>query len=187
MVVDFGMDNRVERDRRGGRRPRRFTDAAVYVTGGRWGPRRLHVSQCLATLRAEDVYDDLMRQGKAGVGPGWRGTPEIRSASGAVWTVAVEIRANPIWRIGRLFFRCSGCDRLATRLYVPVERLDPRCRRCWGLNYRSQSENYKATGYLGRLFGALALATTAENRQARRRASRLRQAERRRFLNRSGR
>src|SRR5229473_1410253 len=59
------------------------------------------------------------------------------------WSLKVEVLPNPIWRRGRLFYRCPACGRRATRLYVPFSGLQPRCRRCWGLSYESQSWSYE--------------------------------------------
>ena len=55
----------------GGRRPRRWIPPlGEFVScAGRWGRRRVHVSQCWFTLRAEDVYERIRH--------GW--TPPLQS------------------------------------------------------------------------------------------------------------
>lgn len=63
--------------------------------------------------------------------------------------------------------------RRATRLYVPVFGVAPRCRRCWGLSYASQSWSYKRVGLLGPLYGQVAYATTRIRRAKRRAAARV--------------
>ena len=119
-------------------RPRHIPSDVPVSSSGRWGPRRVHVGQCAAILPAELVYERLICD-RESFGPGsvlalsW--APE--GASGRRWTLEAEILSNAVWRRGRLFFRCPRCERRATRLYVPVVGLEPRCRRCWGLNYES--------------------------------------------------
>ena len=172
--------------RRGGRRPRRYItpgrDADVWVSSGRWGARRARVEQC-ATLAAELVYHHLLCNGEE-LGPGWRArlkwTPNNADVSSIV---EAEIVENAVWRRGRLFFRCAACQRRATRLYVPVAGVQPRCRRCWGLSYESRSWSYKATGFLAAL-GPIAYATTLERRERRRESARARYDERRSRLRR---
>lgn len=170
--------------RRGGRRPR-FMPSGEPVSSSsyRWGRRRARVGQCAAILGAEFVYGQLICEGQA-FGPGFRATFAWTPAggSGASWDIAVEVLANAVWRRGRLFFRCGHCRRRATRLYIPVARLEPRCRRCWGLSYESQSWSYCGTGFWGRLMGPLAHATTLERRKQRRHAARARYDSRRSFL-----
>jgi hypothetical protein len=91
------------------------------------------------------------------------------------WHLDVEIIPNPIWRIGRLFFACPGCNRRAARLYVPLSGSEPRCRGCWGLNYTSQSWSYH-----GGLWQRIpCYVTTTNKREAARRAARERYAKRR--------
>src|SRR5262249_8465255 len=120
----------------------------------------------------------------SGRGPGSRATLTwTPHGSTSSWTVEAELRANAVWRRGRLFLRCPKCERRATRLYVRVENLEPRCRRCWGLAYESQSWCYKATGPLAFL-GPIAYVTTHERRKQRFEAATKRYAERRRLLSR---
>lgn len=113
---------------------------AVVSCAGRWGRRRAHVSQCACVWRAETLYDALLADGSCQ--PGVRG-----SASAWIgkqrWVVGFEVRPNPVWRWGRVFFRCPHCTGRCTRLYAPLRDLQPRCRRCWGLSYESQQWNYK--------------------------------------------
>jgi hypothetical protein len=164
--------------RRGGRRPRQVPSDVPVSSSGRWGRRRARVGQCAAILAAELVYDKLVREG-ATLAPGWRAVLAWKpDGSGASWDVGAEVLANAVWRRGRLFLRCSHCRRRATRLYVPVVGLEPRCRRCWGLSYESQSWSYKATGFLAAL-GPIAYATTLERRKQRRESARVRYEARR--------
>jgi hypothetical protein len=159
-------------ERRGG--PRRNwifpSEAAVSVSSGRWGRRRVRDYECWVVLRVEDLYTGLLRSGLR-LEPG--GGVHIRATGGL--PVEIEVVPNPIWRKGRLFFTCRGCRRRATRLYVPVEGVDPRCRRCWGLNYESQRWSYHG-GFSAR---EICHITTDRERRARRRAARARYAERR--------
>ena len=163
-------------------------DAAVWIPSGRWGPKRVRVSQCLA-LRAEDAYTDLLRDDAARARPGARGSLEwtVQGGSGRSASVAVawELRPNAVWRHGRLFFRCPGCSKLATRLYVPREDTGAACRRCWGLTYESrQQRNYKSgPSFLpGYSIGNLAHWLTWSARERRAEDAAKRYAERREIL-----
>ena len=176
--------------RRGGYRGRRCVvpgQAPVWVPSGRWGPRRARVEECQAILRAESIYDTIVRSGDY-FGPGsrgfltWQPHTESLGKSSPVWNLTFDVLANAVWRRGRLFLQCPHCARRATRLYVPIANLQPRCRRCWGLNYALQSWSYKPTGFLGGLLGPLAYATTFERRKKRREASKARYEARRQFL-----
>ena len=171
--------------RRGGYRLRRYVvpaDVPAWISSGRWGPRRVRVERCV-TLRAELVYGQMICEG-AHFAPGARATLSWKPHGGieTSWEITVEVLPNAVWRRGRLFLRCRHCDIRATRLYVPVEGLEPRCRRCWGLSYESQSWSYKASGFLGGLFGPVAYLTTSERRKERQRAARARYDIRREFL-----
>lgn len=170
--------------RRGGWRRRYIIpgEVPVWVSSGRWGPRRARVGQCSAVLTAELVYHNAVLQRET-FGPGSRATLAWKpdACSDTSWRIEVEVLANAVWRRGRLFFCCPNCHRHATRLYVPVVGTEPRCRRCWGLSYESQSWSYTATGFLA-AFGPIAYATTHERRKQRREASRARYAARRSFL-----
>lgn len=166
---------------RGGRRPRQIpTSAPVFVANGRWGRKRARVEQCAATLAAELFYGTLLAAGEP-LRPGWRG---VRSwfphgPTGPSWEVDAEIRTNAVWRRGRLFLYCANCQRLAARLYIPVVGLEPRCRRCWGLAYVSQTWSYKPVAWLGKALGPVARATTYARREKRREAAQARYADRR--------
>lgn len=160
-------------------------DAPVWVSSGRWGRRRARVAECVGVVRAEDVYAKLLTDSPPGtVGPGWRGhaTFTLASGEGGERHFRIEVRANPVWRMGRVFLRCPACDRRATRLYVPVADADLRCRRCWGLSYESQSWSYRSEVRVGALVFPLNLCrhTTQLHRDKRRQAARLRYAARRR-------
>jgi len=158
-----------------------YTDVPV-TSSGRWGRRRARVSQCAAILAAELVYDRMVCDGST-FGPGSQAmlswTPQ--PGSGQSWDIRAELLPNAVWRRGRLFLRCPHCEQRATRLYVPIAALEPRCRRCWGLSYESQSWSYKATGAFAFL-GPLAYATTLERKKERKRASRDRYDARRALL-----
>jgi hypothetical protein len=163
-------------------------DAAVWVSSGRWGPKRVRVSQCLA-LRAEDAYTCLLRENAARVRPGEQGsarwTVSDSSGESASFAADWELRANGVWRHGRLFFRRPKCSRLATRLYVPRVDMGAACRRCWGLTYESRQErNYKPRGSI---LGFLTLQMSAHwytltAREGRAEAAEKRYAERREIL-----
>ena len=97
-----------------------------------------------------------------------------------------ESRANAVWRHGRVFLRCNGCSRLATRLYLPDPDTFLACRRCWGLTYESQTKrNYKEArpGGLSAQLGvsprSIAHDQTMAERERQAAASWLRWAERR--------
>src|SRR5262245_54596721 len=139
--------------RRGGWRLRRYSlpnQAPVWVPSGRWGPRRARVEQCAAVLGAELVYHRAICDGQT-FGPGSHATltRKPHGDSGPSWEIKAEVRPNAVWRRGRMFLCCPRCFRRATRLYVPVNGLEPRCRNCWGLAYESQSWSYKPVGFLG--------------------------------------
>ncbi len=173
---------------RGGRRPRKCPgDVPVWVSSDRWGRRRARVTECWAVLCAEHVYTFLLR-GPEPVEAGGRGkvtwTPD-----GWSFTADFEIRANSVWRHGRVFLRCSRCSRLATRLYVPTETAWLACRRCWGLTYQSRTQNnYKdGTACAGLPFShrSMAQVQTYHERRRRHAACVERWAERRKLLNRT--
>ena len=163
-------------------------DAAVW-TGGRWGPRRIKVSECRAVLKAEEIYTDLLRDDSSRVRPGGRGTVEwTLSGHSAPLSVKFELRANSVWRFGRLFLSCPRCGRLATRIYLPSEDSGLACRRCWGLSYESrQQRNYRAgSSPWGVILSPLtyAMCRAEDARQARAEAAAKRYAERRGILGR---
>jgi hypothetical protein len=167
--------------------------AGVWCSGGRWGPRRTRTNECWATLRAEDVYTAVLQANESATKAGAQGT--------VIWTVEGgrdvhanwEIRANAVWRRGRMFLDCRHCGKRCTRLYLPLEDSSPRCRRCWGLTYASRTlQNYKDSLWGGRQFAWMfgttqrdwAFSTTDERRAQRRSTSRDRWVQRRPYLSR---
>ncbi len=179
---------------RGGRRKRsidRFT-APVWCPGGRWGGRRVRTSECEMQIRSETVYIELLKQAAQGqqLGPGSRGTVTYQW-NGRELVANWEVLANSVWRFGRVFFRCSRCRRLCTRLYVPLENLDFGCRRCWGLSYASQTlQNYKNTLWGRSQFAKMFMTTqrdwsfsmTCERRERRAEAAAERWNKRKKYL-----
>jgi hypothetical protein len=104
------------------------------------GGRRARTDECAVTLQAEAVYVELQQQ-QIACGPGTRGAYTRRRGRhelSAEW----EAVANPVWRGGRIFFRCGQCRRRATRLYLPVRSAWLACRRCWNLAYPTQWNTY---------------------------------------------
>jgi hypothetical protein len=175
--------------RRGGPRRRWITraDADVWCPGGRWGPRRTRVTECWATLRAEDFYTALLGRPGEKVSPGSHGSVSCTLRDRPL-TADWELRQNAVWRFGRLFLKCPRCARRATRLYWPLETSWLACRRCYGLSYNSRAlNNYKDSlwgrGEFARAFGTTqrqwAYERTDEGRSERQKASRERWATRR--------
>jgi hypothetical protein len=165
----------------GGRRPRRMpSDVRVTSTSDRWGHRRARVEQCVAVLKAEDLYGQLVCE-QTTFGPGSRFGLSV-TLFGAAWWLDAEVLPNAVWRRGRVFFRCAHCRRRATRVYLPLAGLEPRCRRCWGLGYASQAYTYRPIGGPSSLWAALCLLGKDERRQERQRRARARWAGRRPFL-----
>jgi hypothetical protein len=102
----------------------------------------VRVTQCWALCTAEAVYTELLRGGIDNRREGACGSVNW-SPPGRSVTVEWELRANAVWRFGRLFLRCPRCERRATRIYLPTPEAWPACRRCWGLTYESrQLRNY---------------------------------------------
>ena len=164
-------------------------DAAVWIESGRWGPKRVKVSQCWATLRAEDVYTGLLRDDSKRARPGARGVLSWTLSAEHTVEVAWELRANAVWRFGRVFLTCPACNRRATRIYIPGENFPARCRRCFGLTYESRQERNDKVGRSrtwGVLFSPLtyAMCRAEDAREARAEASSKRYAERREILKR---
>lgn len=162
-------------------------DAPIWVDAGRWGPRRVRVSECSA-LKAEDVYSAIVRE-QAEIGPGAQG--RVIWNSGDVAVIADwEILSNSIWRNGRVFFRCGRCGLRATRLYLP-DVPDPArlfaCRRCLGLSYESQTTHQyrdwipRGLSLLPFTHREIAYQMSFGERERRRTACRERQGERRRL------
>jgi hypothetical protein len=167
--------------RRGGRRRRYVSREDTAVTcAGRWGPRRLRVTQCWAILSAESLYTGLLRDDWSKARPGACGYFEWTLPGCRSLSINWELRANAVWRFGRLFLRCPRCERLATRIYVPAANLWPACRQCWGLTYESrQRRNYR-----GNSAYSLAHWLTLSAREDRAAAAAQRYAERRAILKR---
>jgi hypothetical protein len=160
-------------------------DAAVWIASGRWGPKRVKVTQCWAVLKAEDVYTDLLRDNPAGTRPGRHGDLDWRLPGREPIRVDWELRANAVWRFGRAFLTCPKCSRPATRIYVPTVDASAACRRCWGLTYESRRENYKRSGsVLGMSHRVHAHLFTWSARETRAAAAAERYAERREILRR---
>lgn len=181
---------------RGGRRQRfiRRWDAPVWCRAGRWGPRRVRTNEC-HVVRAEELYTTLLREAAKGhrIGPGSAGTANYLLCGHSL-TASWEIRANPIWRFGRVFFRCARCGRLCSRLYLPLADLDLRCRRCYGLSYASRTlQNYKDSLWGNRRFAAIfgttqrdwAYLMTHDRQAANRQSCAERQLARRRYWRRT--
>jgi hypothetical protein len=175
---------------RGGARRRYVTREETPVTcAGRWGAKRVRVTQCWAVLEAERLYTELMRDDPTKMRPGGRGSVKWTLPSHSV-TLDWELRANAVWRFGRLFLRCPQCDRLATRIYVPTAETWAACRRCWGLTYESrQHGNYKHGSPWAMKIGlgsfSLGQWYTLDARERRAEAAAQRYAERREILKRA--
>ena len=110
-------------------------DVAVHITCGRWGSRRVRVTECAAVLKAEDVYTALLRDEAQVVMQGASGSLDL-SISGRPHVVAWEIRPNALWRRGRVFLQCDRCSRRCTRLYLPRIDLNPACPNVLGPDVR---------------------------------------------------
>ena len=122
-------------------------DELPISISGRWGSRRVCVTECAVVLAAEEVYDHLLAAG-ATFGPGWRGEVEL-AADDVRQSVRVEVKRNAVWRNGRVFLKCGHCERRCTRLYMPCLADPLRCRQCWRLTYESsQTHNYRGYGFL---------------------------------------
>jgi len=156
-------------------------DAAVWCPSGRWGPRRVRVTECWALLTAENVYTALLRDDMAKARPGGRGSVEW-TVNARSFSVHWQLRANAVWRFGRVFLICPTCWQLATRIYVPTEHAGAACRRCWGLSYQSRKNNYRISSWLDAAFGSYAETETVLARERRKQASATRYAERRSIL-----
>jgi hypothetical protein len=149
---------------------------------GRWGRRRrARVEECLS-ITAEGAYDALLRDARWTVYPGAQGTV-VWTVDGLARQVAWQVRANRIWRRGRVLLTCAACGRRATRIYLPTaDAPAPACRSCWGLSYESRQLNYRNGGLLKK-FGltsrAFAQRQTWLNRRRARAAARARWAVRR--------
>ena len=162
-------------------------DAAVWVSSGRWGPKRITDAQCWAVLRAEDVYTGLLRDDVARARPGAHGWLNWQLADREPLRIAWELRPNSVWRFGRVFLTCPRCRHRATRIYVPRKDVGGACRRCWGLTYESRQRRTYRAGSLARyggLFSALsyAMCRSAVAREERVDGAAKRRAERQAIL-----
>jgi hypothetical protein len=181
-VVDFGTMFVMRRSV--------LTDGLAAWCEGRGGrPRRARVDECWAVLTAEGAYDSLVRDAPWKVHPGAHGQV-LWTINGLAREVRRELRPNRLWRCGRAFLRCGGCDQRATRVYLP--RPDTRsaaCRTCLGLSYNSRQENYRDNGPLkdiGLTRRACARQQTWLSRRRSRAAARARWAARRTLWTRAG-
>lgn len=160
-------------------------DALRVYCSARWGRRRVRVTECAFVLRAEALYDQMLREGHPPA-PGGRGQAFVTVAGrslAADWTAV----ANRLWVYGRVFLRCPRCGDRVARLYLPTLRSPGlECRRCWGLTYHSRTHgNYHRYG--GGLLAAFGCSPaewerdgTRERRQAAKASARVRYQERRR-------
>ena len=157
-------------------------DAAVTCPTGRWGRRRVRVTECWAVLRAEELYTALLRDDAKAVAPGARGTvtytPEGHSVT-AIW----EVRPNAVWRRGRVFLTCPRCSCRCSRLYLPRSDSWLACRQCWGLTYGSRTlRNYKPSlwgrGRFAAMFGTTQRDMAVDQAQTARHERHARSAER---------
>jgi hypothetical protein len=132
---------------------RRFVvpgEVRAWVAAGRWGPRRVRTSECLAALTAETVFECLLRDAPRTMRAGARGELSWR-VSGRILSMQWELRANNVWRPARPFLRCPLCARLVTRVFLPRADAAAGCRLCWGLTYESRQSNYRNVGPLREL------------------------------------
>ena len=142
---------------------------------GRWGYRRARVEDCHFTLAAEALYTQLISE-----------VPELSPGLGGLvavsgWQLQWEVRANAVWRFGRVFLRCPVCSQRATRLYMPTPGARFACRRCWGLSYASRQNSYKLTGWSA-VLGTMGASQSHLARESRKIASAERQEARRAIL-----
>ena len=160
---------------------RRLTsyDVKVWISG-RWGPRRVRVEECWAILTAERVYTSLLGDPEA-ISVGRRGEL-LYTVGDRTVTVHFEVRANAVWRFGRVFLICPMCSGRATRIYLTTAASPAGCRRCWGLTYESRKADYRVRGPFSYV-GSWGEAATVLARERRSEASARRYAERRSILN----
>jgi hypothetical protein len=166
-------------------------DSLPVWISGRFGRRRVRVTECAVVLKAETFYDGLVRDRSHTLRPGQRGTSTVtlrtndgqRAVARRVTWVTLP---NRVWRCGRVFYECPRCHGRATRLYAPTLNCELQCRRCWGLTYQRRTLwNYKRSGlwfFPGLTLADWARASTADHRREALAAARTRQAARRRAL-----
>lgn len=158
----------------------------VYASG-RWGARRVRVSECPVVMRAEHLYDQLIKDGRP-PRPGASGesiyTISDKKRGDTQYRASWEVRANRVWAFGRAFYVCPRCEKRATRLYIPTLGSRPECRECWGLTYATRTMgNYSRRGCgLLAAFGLTSrdwtMMETVERRAEARKAARRRYAAR---------
>jgi hypothetical protein len=169
---------------RGGRRPRFLVGNVVATVSGRWGRRRARVSECHGVVRSEELYTDLLRQ-CVPLAPGWSADTGVR-LGGETFSVSLVVLPNAVWRCGRLFLVCAGCDRRCTRLYWPAASFPHlACMRCFGLTFASRTQrNYKSkrVDWFGWTHRDRAFFEAHDERDRRARASIARQEARRPYL-----
>jgi hypothetical protein len=74
-------------------------EVGAWVASGRWGPRRLRVEECSATLVAETAYDFVIFDDAVRA----RARGELTWRVGErIFPVQWELRANHLWRFGRV-------------------------------------------------------------------------------------
>jgi hypothetical protein len=140
----------------------------------------VRVEECSSILTAERVYTGLLAAPEAiRVGGGGEVFYTIGDRTVAV---KFEVRANAVWRFGRVFLKCLMCSRRATRIYLPRSDSPAGCRRCWGLSYDSRKASYRVSGPWGRYLGSWGEAATILARERRSQASAARYEERRVIL-----
>jgi hypothetical protein len=110
-------------------------EARVCCPGGRWGRRRTRTTECFAVLKAEDLYTALLRDKGGRVAPGSKGTATV-CFKGKEHTTSWEVRANAVWRRGRVFYISPTCTQRRTRLYLPSRRRGFPAGRVGGLPTR---------------------------------------------------
>ncbi len=162
------------------RRPVPSEEVGAWCDGRGGRRRRAYVEECLS-LTAESAYDALLSEARRSLYPG--STGELRwTIAGRARRVAWQVRANPVWRHGRVFLNCGVCGRRATRIYLPDPDAAWACRLCWRLRFASQLLNYRAGGRLamiGITLREFAIQQTRLRRHASTAAARARWAARR--------
>ena len=72
-------------------------------SAGRWGPRRVRDTQCWATIRAEDVYTELLTDPANALAVGAKGTARSAFSNGRSVAFGWRVEKNSVWRRGRVF------------------------------------------------------------------------------------
>jgi hypothetical protein len=101
--------------RRGGRRSRHLPSGVPVLSSGRWGRRRARDNECWSILRAEEVYDQFLRE-RVALKPGWRASVRVQipiEGSKAVhpWSLEVEVLPNQVYRSKARVPRQAGLTR----------------------------------------------------------------------------